>query len=149
MFQPQYISLPSFDIDTSIVENIFSTIAKQCSLSQNGVVTIVFVDDATIQNLNHTYRQKDSVTDVLSFHYFDDFSEVSSEDIAGELIFCESKILSQAQEYGLGNQKEFYKLLIHSILHLLGYDHEEEADYEVMQKLEDQIALEIFREKLA
>lgn len=149
MFQPQYISLPSFDIDTSIVENIFSTIAKQCSLPQNGVVTIVFVDDATIQNLNHTYRQKDSVTDVLSFHYFDDFSELSSEDIAGELIFCESKILSQAQEYGLGNQKEFYKLLIHSILHLLGYDHEEEADYEVMQKLEDQIALEIFHEKLA
>jgi probable rRNA maturation factor len=59
----------------------------------------VFVSDEEIQYLNKTYREKDSVTDVLSFHYFEDFSNLQKDDIAGELIFCESKILSQAKEY--------------------------------------------------
>jgi probable rRNA maturation factor len=53
------------------------------------------------------------------------------------LIFSESKIVSQWKEYGLWTEKEFYKLLIHSILHILGYDHEEDDDYKKMQELED------------
>jgi probable rRNA maturation factor len=74
---------------------------------------------------------------------------LEKDDIAGELIFCESKILSQWDEYWLGSEKEFYKLLIHSILHILWYDHETDKEYEEMQPLEDQIAEKIFGEKLS
>jgi ssRNA-specific RNase YbeY (16S rRNA maturation enzyme) len=45
--------------------------------------------------LNNDYRQKDSVTDVLSFHYYEDFSDLEVEETAGEVILCESKIYSQ------------------------------------------------------
>jgi rRNA maturation RNase YbeY len=51
--------------------------------------------------LNNTYRQKDYVTDVLSFHYFEDFSQLKANDTAGEIILNEGKIKSQAIEYGL------------------------------------------------
>jgi ssRNA-specific RNase YbeY (16S rRNA maturation enzyme) len=51
--------------------------------------------------LNKDYRNIDKATDVLSFHYFDDFSDLNPEDIAGELIFCEEKIVTQGDEYGL------------------------------------------------
>jgi rRNA maturation RNase YbeY len=49
--------------------------------------------------LNKDYRQIDKVTDVLSFHYYDNFSELKSDDIAGEIILSENKIISQAKEY--------------------------------------------------
>ena len=149
MFQYTLLSSPSFQIDEKIIQKIFTTLWEMISLPQNGTLNIVFVSDEEIQNLNKTYREKDSVTDVLSFHYFEDFSDLQKNDIAGELIFCESKIISQWLEYGLGSEKEFYKLLIHSLLHILWYDHETDKDYEEMQPLEDKIAEKVFGEKLS
>ncbi|USN57724.1 MAG: rRNA maturation RNAse YbeY [Candidatus Peribacteria bacterium] len=58
---------------TKYVDNIFSTISKIVEKRQSGTINIVFLDDESIKNLNNNYRQKDSYTDVLSFHYFDDF----------------------------------------------------------------------------
>jgi probable rRNA maturation factor len=69
--------------------------------------------------LNKTYRKKDSVTDVLSFHYFEDFSGLKKNDIAGEIVLCEEVLKKQAIEYVLGEEKEFYKLIIHSVLHII------------------------------
>ena len=149
MFQYTLLSSPSFSMDETVVQSIFKTIGNTLQESQNGTLNIVFVNDEEIQYLNKTYREKDSVTDVLSFHYFEDFSDLEKDDIAGELIFCESKILSQWLEYWLGSEKEFYKLLIHSILHILWYDHETDEEYEEMQPLEDKIAEKIFGEKLS
>jgi probable rRNA maturation factor len=144
MFFFSVLSNPSFEINSMIIKTIFQTIWKIIPLTQKGTLNIIFVSDEEIQSLNKTYREKDAVTDVLSFHYFEDFSQLKNNDIAGELIFCESKILTQWQEYGLGSEKEFYKLLIHSILHILWYDHESDEDYEVMQPLEEDIWNKIF-----
>ncbi len=149
MFQFNFISPHNFPIDTKIVEQIFSTTEKEVSFPQKGQINIVFVSASEIQTLNNTYRNKNSPTDVLSFHYFDDFSHLWNEDIAWELIFCEEKIISQAKEYGLGEEWEFYKLLIHSLLHILWYDHEEDDEYEIMQEIENKIALEIFWKHLS
>jgi len=149
MFQYSILSSPSFFYDEKIIEKIFSEVWTSLDVTQNGTLNIVFVSDEEIQHLNKTYRQKDAVTDVLSFHYFEDFSELQKDETAGELIFCESKILSQAKEYWLGEEKEFYKLLIHSILHILWYDHEDDDEYQEMQEKEDIIAINIFWEKLS
>jgi probable rRNA maturation factor len=59
------------------------------------VVNLVFLDPQSIQNLNKDYRGKESVTDVLSFHYHDDYSELSEEDLAGEIVFCEERVVAQ------------------------------------------------------
>lgn len=144
MFQYILNNKPSFDIDTKIIDDIFKNISNNIPEIQNGTLTIVFLDDDSIQNLNKTYRNIDKTTDVLSFHYYDDFWELTPEEIAGEIILSETKILAQAKEYWLWNQKEFYKLLIHSILHILWYDHEQDHDYEIMQAKESLIWQEVF-----
>lgn len=149
MFQFNIISPNIFPINNDIVTQIFWEVEKEVSSLQNGQINIVFVTSQEIQNLNKTYRNKDTPTDVLSFHYFDDFSELSNEDIAWELIFCEEKIISQAKEYGLWEELEFYKLLIHSLLHILWYDHEEDDEYKIMQEIENKIANQVFWKHLS
>lgn len=144
MFKLNFINNPEFEIDIKILDKIRKTIAKNVDIAQKWTLNLVFVSDTEIQKLNNDYRQKDYVTDVLSFHYFEDFSALKSTDIAGEIILNEAKIKTQAIEYGLWEEKEFYKLLIHSILHIIWYDHEEDEDYEVMNSIENIIWKEIF-----
>ena len=98
----------------------------------------------SIKNLNNKYRKINKNTDVLSFAYYDNFNNLNNNDIAWELIFSEEKIKIQALEYGLGEEKEFYKLLIHSMLHLLWYDHEKDDEYKVMKNQEEKIWKQIF-----
>ena len=144
MFTYQLIQTPSFKIDNHIVDNIFESISKNIDKEQKWILNIVFVSLEEIQELNANYRQKNKATDVLSFHYYEDFSQLEETDIAGELVFCEEKILSQWEEYGLGEEKEFYKLLIHSLLHILWYDHENDDEHQVMKKWEEKIWDELF-----
>lgn len=144
MFKLNFINTPAFEIDTKILDRIRKTIDKNIEIIQKWTLNLVFVSDTEIHKLNNDYRQKDYVTDVLSFHYFEDFSALKSTDIAGEIILNEAKIKSQAIEYGLGEEKEFYKLLIHSILHIIWYDHEDDDEYEIMNLLENIIWKEIF-----
>ena len=135
---------PNFKINTKSIDDIFKNISNNININQNWVLNIVFLDSHSIQKLNKDYRNIDKNTDVLSFHYYDDFSELKKDDIAGEVILSEDKIISQWIEYKLGSEKEFYKLLIHSILHILWYNHEEDNDYMIMQEKETLIWNEVF-----
>lgn len=147
MFQGNILNDFHFHINKDIIHNILKIIDRLIPKKQNGTLNIIFLSENEIKNLNKNYRNIDSVTDVLSFHYFEDFENVKNNTIAGELIFCEEKIKIQAEEYGLGEEKEFYKLFIHSILHILWYDHEKENEYEIMQNLENQIWDKLFEKK--
>ena len=83
MFRYNIIDLPSsIVINTTIIDSIFQYISEEEINEQFGIINIVFVPDERIQELNKTYRQKDSTTDVLSFHYYDSFSDLDSEVIA-------------------------------------------------------------------
>jgi probable rRNA maturation factor len=148
MFAYTIINPPtSFSLRNEIIEVIFSTIGEQIDIAQAGIVNIAFLSDDEIQVLNKNYRGIDKTTDVLSFHYFEDFSGLQSEEIAGEIIMSESKIRSQAAEYHNTQEAEFAKLLIHSTLHLLGYDHEDDEDYEEMYQEEQKIAKILLEKK--
>ncbi len=118
---------------------IFRLIAEEVNMPQKWVLNISFVDDDQMRKYNQEYRRKDSTTDVLSFHYFEDFSVCQEDEIVWECIFSHSLILTQAEEYGHTPTAEFEILLIHSVLHILGYDHEEDADFEKMFAQEKQI----------
>lgn len=140
MFTPSLLNSPaSFAPRPEVIETIFRAISEQVDIDQAGTVNIAFLGDDEIQELNKTHRGIDKTTDVLSFHYFEDFTGLKSKEIAGEIIMSEAKILSQAEEYGNTPEAEFAKLLIHSTLHLLGYDHEDDEEYEEMHEEEQKI----------
>jgi len=144
MFTHKIINPPDFKLDEKIIKNIFKTIEETQEKTQAWYLNLVFVSPEDIKNLNSTYRKKDEVTDVLSFNYIFDFEGVKKSDIVWELVFCIDRIIEQWQEDNLGSEKEFYMLLIHSVLHILWYDHIEEKDYIMMKSEEDRIWKEIF-----
>jgi len=144
MFNYNLLEKPSFTINTKTIDTIFKKISNIVEKKQNWTLNIVFLDPDSIQNLNNNYRWINKTTDVLSFHYYDNFSNLKAEDIAWEIVLSEEKIISQAKEYWLWEEKEFYKLIIHSILHILWYDHEEDNDYKIMSELEKTIWKEVF-----
>jgi len=144
MFSYNIIESPTFTINTKTIDKIFNIFSNIVKEKQNWILNIVFLDPDSIQNLNKNYRWINKTTDVLSFHYFDDFSNIDSKQTSWEIILSEEKIKSQAIEFWLWEEKEFYKLLIHSILHILWYDHEKDNDYIIMSKLEKTIWKEVF-----
>lgn len=144
MFNHILISKPSFDINEKLIDNIFKACSNLVEIDQKWTINIVFLDDESIKNLNKNYRNIDKTTDVLSFHYFDDFSKLDKNETAWEIVLSEEKIISQWKEYWLWSEGEFYKLIIHSILHILGFDHEEDDEYIEMKKYEDLIYKEVF-----
>lgn len=109
---------------------------------------VTVVDDDEILELNREYREKDSVTDVLSFPQFADKEELladmidSTEDaetLIGDVVICCDQAERQAAEYGTGITREMLYLFVHSVMHLFGYDHMEEDEKKVMREHEEAV----------
>ena len=115
-------------------------------------VEFTFVDEGEIQRLNRTLRQTDKVTDVLSFPTLDgikgkkllqkdypfDIDETGNLMI-GSIAVCIKRAKQQAEEYGHSFERELHYLLIHGILHCLGFDHIQENDKTEMRAQEEKI----------
>ncbi|MCB0414522.1 MAG: rRNA maturation RNase YbeY [Bdellovibrionales bacterium] len=99
-----------------VVRFIESKLPKKYKVSHLELV-LVFVDEPTIKGLNKKFRGKNKVTDVLSF-------DPVEEESLGELVFCTRKIKSQALQNGHSYRDELVYMMLHGILHLLGYEHE-------------------------
>ena len=82
MFGYQIMQSPTFTTDSVIIDNIIKTIQKEIPIPQQGSINLVFVSPEKIKNLNNSHRKKDTATDVLSFHYHEDYTHLQSEDIA-------------------------------------------------------------------
>lgn len=96
-------------------------------------LTIVFLDSKEAKAMNMQYRGKNYATDVLSF-------DSMSPDSLGELVLCPQVLIKQAKEHGLKNREELGYMLLHGILHLLGYDHETSSqDAEKMFGIQDEV----------
>ena len=96
-------------------------------------ISVTFVNNLQIQELNKQYRDKDVPTDVLSFPMGEGGSynvdPTTGAQILGDIVISMEKAVEQAERYGHSMQREVGYLTAHSMLHLLGYDHEE-ADLE-------------------
>lgn len=114
-------------------------------------VAIKFVSEKEIQRINDEYRGIDKVTDVLSFPAVDlkvgETLDLDDEENAylktdkglihfGDMAICLAQLKRQAKEYEVTVEEELKKLVIHSMLHFMGYDHIKDSDYEVMNKKE-------------
>ncbi len=101
---------------------------------------VIFVDNKKIRELNKTYRNIDRETDVITFRLAD-YEEVKYGDITvlGDVYISLDKAKSQSIEYGHSYLRELSFLMIHGFLHLLGYDHMNKEDEEVMFNLQEEI----------
>jgi len=109
-------------------------------------ISVTFVSTEEIHELNKVYRGKDSVTDVLSFPQYESIEEMEAVDGAlciGDVVICPEQALLQADEFGHSGERELVYLFVHSIFHLLGYDHIEEEDRTEMRAQEEKIMSQI------
>lgn len=104
-------------------------------------ISVTFVDLEEIHQLNRDYRQVDRPTDVLSFPQFDDLNDLPEEgEIAlGDVVICREKAEEQAEEFGHSFEREIIYLFVHSVLHLLGYDHMDEDEKKIMRRQEEAV----------
>lgn len=135
-----------------VTENFIERLSNVCdfALKEEGVecqyqISLLFVDNEEIREINNETRNIDRATDVLSFPMLDfedkkvfnemylnyDFDETfkdGDELILGDMVLSLERALEQSEEYGHSYEREVSYLVVHSILHLLGYDHMEEDD---------------------
>lgn len=105
-------------------------------------ISVTFVDMEEIHELNKLHRGVDKPTDVLSFPQFEDVCEEAPEEgeiCLGDVVICREKAAEQAEEFGHSFEREILYLFVHSVLHLLGYDHMEEGEKKVMRAREEKI----------
>ena len=105
-----------------------------------GDISVLVTDDDTIWKMNREYRNVDRATDVLSFPSCDgDAIAAAPDGFLGDIAISIHKAKAQAEEYGHSFERELSFLTVHGCLHLLGYDHIEKKDEEVMFPLQDKI----------
>ena len=129
------ISAPA--VTPQLVQTVFTEVGKAVKYPPKFEVSVVVVSDAEMQQLNHQYRGVDDATDVLSFPYQD-------AEIAGEIVLCYDQAKRQADAKQVRLRKELQWLLVHGILHVMGYDHETATDAKVMRPLERTILAKLW-----
>ena len=104
-------------------------------------ISVLLVDNAGIREINREHRQLDKATDVLSFPQFNGKEELRDAHYAalGDIVISLERAGEQAQEYGHSIEREIGFLTVHSVLHLLGYDHDTEERTAIMQAREKAI----------
>lgn len=109
-------------------------------------VSVSFVTNDEIRQLNKMYRNVDRETDVLSFP-MDDEEDIEGVIMLGDVILSTEKIVEQAHEFGHSLEREMIYLTVHSMLHLLGYDHLEDEEKEEMRTMEKEVMkkLQLFK----
>lgn len=121
-----------------LVDNILQFAAEAESIEEGSELSVSFVDNARIQEINKDFRKKDAATDVISFA----MEEMGEDELAivgadmprvlGDIIISIERTKEQAVEYGHSFDRELGFLALHGFLHLLGYDHMTKEDETVM-----------------
>lgn len=105
-------------------------------------VSVLITDDEGIRKLNKSYRGKDKSTDVLSFPQWEDGlaeDDPGTVDLLGDIVISLETARRQAFDFGHPVEREVAYLAVHGTLHLLGYDHEDEADKAEMRLAEEEV----------
>ncbi len=118
-----------------LVKKAIKATLRHENFEKNAEISVTFVNNRKIHQLNLEYRGKDRPTDVLSFpmweNGFEGETDIASDAVTlGDIIISAEKAVEQAHEYGHSIFREVCFLAVHSTLHLLGYDHETSAEDE-------------------
>lgn len=122
-----------------------------------GYIGLSIVSDEEIKEINSEFRGIDKVTDVLSFPQYENLDDIcfelenNEENIdlpIGDVVICLDRAEKQSKEYGTTIKREIIYLFVHSIMHLLGYDHIDEKDKKIMREHEEIIMNELGIKKI-
>ncbi|MES2801034.1 MAG: rRNA maturation RNase YbeY [Bdellovibrionota bacterium] len=117
----------------AVVRGLGQTKVRNQKLLKAKTITLVFLDSKEMKQINKQFRGKNLPTDVLSFASIEEGS-------LGELLFCLDVLKKQAKEQGHSLENEFQYMLIHGVLHLLGYDHElSKKEEKLMFRIQDDL----------
>ena len=137
-----------------LIINVIEAVLQQEGCPFACSVEVLLTDNDSIKEINQTQRGIEAPTDVLSFpaasfkapSCFESlsppdafFEPGSGELILGDIVVSLDKVASQAEEYGHSQKRELAFLIAHSMLHLLGYDHEEDAERIIMEEKQESI----------
>ncbi|MCR4841751.1 MAG: rRNA maturation RNase YbeY [Eubacterium sp.] len=145
-----------FDFDPEgIGKSVLEAACARENMPYECQVNISIVDSDSIRDLNSRFRSVDSVTDVLSFPMLsyaeagewdeddlvtqDAFDPETGEVVLGDIVICDEKIRSQAEEYGHSLKREYAFLVAHSVYHLFGFDHMTPEESAVMEKAQEDV----------
>lgn len=107
---------------------------------ENAYFSIIFVGEEEIQKINREYRNIDKVTDVISFALEDNEEMIyNNTRVLGDIYICIPRMMEQAESYGHSIKRELSFLVVHGMLHLLGYDHMKKEEEQVMFALQELI----------
>lgn len=132
----------------------------QNKTKEAGEVEVNIVGDKEMKDLNFRFRGKNKVTDVLSFAWqegmtvksgalnktivWHDFAESKS---LGQIYICYPQIIRQSKEYSVKPKEEFVRMLAHGFLHIIGHDHVNKKEAEIMFGIQEEIVSEMFKNK--
>ena len=149
----------NFDFDVKeVYEQAVTAVLDYSNCPYETEVSLLITDLDSIRQINKDMRGLDTPTDVLSFPMSDydipgDFDNIEDADDAfdpdsgelllGDIVICADKIISQSIEYGHSMKREFAFLIVHSMLHLIGFDHIEENDRTVMEAASYEIMIKL------
>lgn len=148
-FESEYEKELPFDA-REVAEKVFTFAMDYLGCPYEAEVSLLLTDDETIHQINKEQRDIDRATDVLSFPMTDyvtegDFAFLEEEGadcfhpetgelLLGDIVISGDKVLQQAESYGHSPLREYAFLIVHSLLHLVGYDHMEEQEAKRMEK---------------
>lgn len=140
-------------LEESLLEKMYAAATflfeKEGIDAERAEVSLTLVEPEEIREINAEYRNVDSVTDVLSFPQYEGVEDMpeDGELILGDVVICVERAKEQAEEFGHSYEREFVYLFVHSLLHLLGYDHMEEDEKAVMREKEEMVMSHIDLER--
>ncbi len=138
---------PVFQETHNLIKVVITKALEYMGVENMCEVSVTLTDDEQIHKLNREHRNVDKSTDVLSFPQYEadelDCFTPDEDIVLGDIVISLEHARKQAEEYGHSYVRELAFLCVHSVLHLLGYDHIEKSDEEVMLGLQKEILNEI------
>ncbi|MBI4744008.1 MAG: rRNA maturation RNase YbeY [Actinobacteria bacterium] len=132
------------EIDEPLLEKLAKFILVSEKVDDSAELSIVFTDEGEIKELNSRYGGVDKATDVLSFSMLEDSDKLINPDkefplLLGDVVICPAVAEKYAAQSNTPVDKELCLLLVHGVLHLLGYDHQTEAEEIVMKERQSEL----------
>lgn len=128
-----------------LVRRCCNAVLEMENFGDSAEISVTFVDNAQIRELNRQYRNKDTETDVLSFPMGEngvyDTDHTTGAKILGDIVISMEKAYEQAQRFGHSLEREVGYLTAHSMLHLLGYDHEKGGIEKVRMREKEELVM--------
>ncbi len=143
-------NLLTISVDDVFLKKIVKIVLRGEKINEESGLSVVFVGFKRMLEINKKYRGKNRATDVLSFsdaEVLEEFKFISQKKIRelGEIIICPNEVKKNVKQSGLSFEEELSKVLIHGVLHLLGYNHEQnEKEAKTMKAKEEYYSRKIY-----